>query len=97
MSFCHLYCQQAIYVLFSLQQRLTPKAKLLPIWLLAADPDAEAVFRKDAPGRRSDLGHTSMIFRGRIMSHEPAKSKSFISSRILQTYSHLVLIAVGTP
>jgi len=33
-----------------------PKAELLPIWLLAADPDAEAVFRKDAPGRRSDLG-----------------------------------------
>ena len=28
---------------------------MLPIWLLAADPDAEAVFLKDAPGRRKDL------------------------------------------
>lgn len=56
----------------------------LPIWLLAADPDAEAVFRKDAPGRRSDPAaprKDALPRRGRSLSSTPAASFSYHSCR----------------
>lgn len=43
------------FIFLGVTQLITFATKVLPIWLLAADPDAEAVVRKDAPGRRNDL------------------------------------------